>query len=54
MCTFGHVCIVQRWVLHIIAVNIFFQYGGGDGVDMKEFPEFNFTDQKIDPINISQ
>ncbi len=38
----------------IIAVNIFFQYGGGDGVDMKEFPEFNFTDQKIDPINISQ
>lgn len=27
------------------------QYGGGSGVDMTKFPEFKFTDPKIDPIN---
>lgn len=27
------------------------QYGGGEGVDMTKFPEFKFTDPKIDGIN---
>lgn len=27
------------------------QYGGGAGVDMTKFPEFKFSDPKIDPIN---
>lgn len=27
------------------------RYGGGEGVDMTKFPEFKFTDPKIDPIN---
>jgi len=29
------------------------QYGGGDGVDMTQFPSFKFTDPKIDPISQS-
>lgn len=27
------------------------QYGGGEGVDMTKFPEFKFTEPKVDPIN---
>lgn len=28
-------------------------FGGGDGQDMTKFPEFKFTDPKVDPINVS-
>lgn len=30
------------------------QYGGGQGVDMTKFPDFKFTDPKIDPINAAE
>lgn len=30
------------------------QYGGGEGVDMTKFPDFKFTEPKIDPINSSE
>lgn len=26
-------------------------YGGGEGVDMTKFPDFKFTEPKLDPIN---
>jgi len=29
------------------------QFGGAEGEDMTEFPSFSFTEEKIDPINIS-
>jgi F-type H+-transporting ATPase subunit 6 len=28
-------------------------YGGGEGIDMTQFPTFNFPEPKIDPINNS-
>ena len=28
-------------------------YGGGEGVDMTQFPTFKFPEPKIDPINNS-
>nr|CAD7258614.1 unnamed protein product [Timema shepardi] len=27
------------------------QYGGGEGVDMTQFPNFKFTEPQLDPIN---
>lgn len=30
------------------------QYGGGEGTDMTKFPEFKFTDPKLDSINSSE
>ncbi|XP_065338751.1 ATP synthase-coupling factor 6, mitochondrial [Cloeon dipterum] len=27
------------------------QYGGGQGVDMTQFPSFKFTEPKVDPIS---
>nr|CAD7589119.1 unnamed protein product [Timema genevievae] len=27
------------------------QYGGGEGVDMTQFPTFKFTEPQLDPIN---
>ena len=29
------------------------QFGGAEGVDMSQFPEFSFEDPEVDPINIS-
>ena len=28
-------------------------YGGGEGVDMTQFPTFDFPEVKVDPINMS-
>jgi len=30
------------------------QFGGGAGVDMTKFPEFKWTEPKLDPINQSE
>ncbi|XP_012252101.1 ATP synthase-coupling factor 6, mitochondrial [Athalia rosae] len=30
------------------------QYGGGPGVNMTEFPKFQFEEPKVDPINLQK
>ncbi|GFG36589.1 hypothetical protein Cfor_06200 [Coptotermes formosanus] len=30
------------------------QYGGGEGVDMTQFPTFKFKEPEIDPINLEK